>query len=218
MGAAWRKPPKKAIPAVKEMIKAVKELGLESCMTLGMLDDDDVMHLKEAGLDYYNHNIDTSKDYYDKIIKTRTFDDRLDTLSKVRKAGINVCCGGIMGMGETRLDRAKFIHHLATMEQHPESVPINRLITIKGTPLENQQELDWHEFIRTIACARITMPKSYVRLSAGRESMSEELQTLCFMAGANSIFLGDKLLTAKNPDKTSDNHLMEKLGLVGEVA
>lgn len=218
MGAAWRKPPKKAIPAIKEMIKAVKDLGLESCMTLGMLDDDDVSHLKDAGLDYYNHNIDTSKDYYEKIITTRTFDDRLETLDKVRKAGINVCCGGIMGMGETRADRVQFIHHLATMEQHPESVPINRLIKIKGTPLEQEEDLIWHEFVRTIACARITMPKSHVRLSAGRESMSDELQTLCFMAGANSIFLGDKLLTAKNPGKAHDITLMEQLGLVPEVA
>ncbi len=218
MGAAWRSPPKKAMPEVTKMIEEVKSLGLETCMTLGMLDEEDAGQLKEAGLDYYNHNIDTSPEYYDKIITTRKFQDRLDTLKNVRDAGINVCCGGILGLGETREDRVSFIHQLAILDKHPESVPINRLIAIKGTPLEEQKELDGLEFVRTIAVARLVMPQSYLRLSAGRENMTDELQALCFMAGANSIFLGDKLLTAKNPSQCDDKQLMDKLGLVAEVA
>lgn len=216
MGGAWRSPPKKAMPALMEMVAQVKAMGLETCMTLGMLDQEDADALKEAGLDYYNHNLDTSPEYYEKIIKTRCYQDRLDTLQRVRNAGINVCCGGIMGLGETKADRISFLHQLANMATPPESVPINRLIAIKGTPLEDQKELDSFEFIRTIATARILMPTSHVRLSAGRESMSDELQALCFMAGANSIFLGDKLLTADNPSESRDRALMEKLGLKAE--
>lgn len=218
MGGAWRRPPKKAMPKILEMVKEVKALGLETCMTLGMLDKEDASDLKSAGLDYYNHNIDTSPEYYNKVITTREFKDRLDTLQEVREAGINVCCGGIMGLGESREDRVSFLHTLATLPSHPESVPINRLIAVKGTPLENQKELDSFEFVRTIACARLLMPKSHVRLSAGRESMTDEIQTLCFMAGANSIFLGDVLLTAKNASEVRDNLLMEKIGLKAEVA
>lgn len=217
MGGAWRSPPKKAMPALMEMVSQVKDMGLETCMTLGMLDQEDANALKEAGLDYYNHNIDTSPEYYQKIITSRCYQDRLDTLARVRNAGINVCCGGIMGLGETKQDRISFLHQLANMEQPPESVPINRLIAIKGTPLEDQKELDSFEFIRTIATARILMPKSHVRLSAGRESMTDELQALCFMAGANSIFLGDKLLTADNPSEDKDLALMERLGLKAEI-
>ncbi len=217
MGGAWRSPPKKAMPKIAEMVKEVKALGLETCMTLGMLDTDDAKQLKTAGLDYYNHNIDTSQEYYEKIITTRKFQDRLDTLENVRQAGINVCCGGIMGLGEARADRVGFIYELASMEKPPESVPINRLIAIKGTPLENQKELDAFEFVRVIAVSRIVMPESYLRLSAGRENMSDEIQALCFMAGANSIFLGDTLLTAKNPSQCHDRQLMDKLGLVAEA-
>jgi len=216
MGGAWRSPPKKAMPELMEMVRQVKAMGLETCMTLGMLDQEDANALKEAGLDYYNHNIDTSPEYYDKIIKSRCYQDRIDTLSKVRSAGINVCCGGIMGLGETKEDRVSFLQQLVNMEKPPESVPINRLIAVEGTPLEHQAELDSIEFIRTIATARILMPSSHVRLSAGRESMSDELQALCFMAGANSIFLGEKLLTTKNPSKTADHNLMQKLGLHAE--
>lgn len=216
MGGAWRSPPKKAIPALMAMIQQVKSMGLETCMTLGMLDQDDANALKEAGLDYYNHNIDTSPEYYDKIIKSRCFDDRIKTLDKVRQAGINVCCGGILGLGESKADRVSFLYQLVSMDKPPESVPINRLIAIKGTPLENQVELDSFEFVRTIATARILMPTSYVRLSAGRENMSDELQALCFMSGANAIFLGDKLLTADNPSKQSDFQLLARLGLHAE--
>lgn len=217
IGGAWRSPPKKTMPALMEMVRQVKSLGLETCMTLGMLDAGDALALKEAGLDYYNHNIDTSPEYYSSIIQSRCFQDRLDTLQNVRNAGIKVCCGGILGLGESRQDRVSFLHALASMEQVPESVPINRLIAIKGTPLENQQELDALEFIRTIATARIIMPKSFVRLSAGRENMSNELHAWCFMAGANSIFLGDKLLTADNPSKQDDKKLLAKLGLKGQT-
>lgn len=217
MGAAWRSPPKKVMPKLVEMVKEVKALGMETCMTLGMLDKDAVDEFKAAGLDYYNHNIDTSKEYYEKIITTRKFQDRLDTLEQVRNAGINVCCGGILGLGETREDRVSFLHTLATLPQHPESVPINRLIAVKGTPLQDQKELDSFEFVRTIACARLLMPKSHVRLTGGRDAMSDELQTLCFMAGANSIHLGDVLLTAKNPSEKDDGQLMEKLGLKAEA-
>lgn len=218
MGGAWRSPPKKAMPKLLEMVSQVKAMGLETCMTLGMLDKEDASALKEAGLDYYNHNIDTSPEYYNKIISTRQFQDRLDTIEEVRAAGINVCCGGIMGLGESREDRVSFLHTLATMKHHPESVPINKLIAVKGTPLEDQKELDSFEFVRSIACARIMMPKSHVRLTGGRGVMSDELQTLCFLAGANSIHLGDVLLTMKNPSEAKDSQLMEKLGLKAEIA
>lgn len=213
MGAAWRNPPKKDMPQVAEMIKAVRDLGLETCVTLGMLDDEDAGLLKEAGLDYYNHNLDSSPDYYKKIITTRTYQDRLDTLKRVRDSGIKVCCGGIVGMGETREDRIQFLLQLANLPEHPESVPINHLIQIKGTPLEECPTLDAFEFVRMIGIARIMMPSSWVRIAAGREEMSEELQMLCFLAGANSIFYGEKLLTAKNPGIEKDNALMEKAGL-----
>ncbi len=213
MGAAWRSPPKKAIPALKEIVKGVNALGLESCMTLGMLDNEQVEELEEAGLHYYNHNIDTSPDHYKKIISTRTYQDRLDTLERVRKSKIKTCCGGILGMGETREDRVAFIHQLATLPEHPGSVPINQLIRISGTPLEEEKLIEPIEFIRTIAVARITMPKAVVRLSAGREEMSDEMQALCFLAGANSIFYGETLLTASNPDTKHDDQLFEKLGL-----
>ncbi len=213
MGAAWRKPPKKELPQVAEMIKEVKAMGLETCVTLGMLDQDDVESLKEAGLDYYNHNLDTSPEYYKEIISTRTYQDRLDTLEKVRNAGINVCCGGIIGMGEKRDDRIKLLQQLANLPDHPQSVPINRLVAVKGTPLQDTQEMDPFEFIRTLAIARIIMPKSMVRLSAGRETMSDELQALCFMAGANSIFCGEKLLTTPNPEADRDLALFQRLGI-----
>lgn len=218
MGAAWRSPPKKAMPQLMEMVREVKALGLETCMTLGMLDDDDSEALKEAGLDYYNHNIDTSRDYYEKVTTTRKFDDRLDTLEKVRKAGINVCSGGIMGLGESREDRVKFIHQLATLPEHPQSVPMNQLVPFKGTPLAEQKVIEWHEFLRAVACARITMPKSYVRLSAGRTTMGEPVQALCFMAGANSVHLGEKLLTCDNVSESDDFKMLEAMGLVPEVA
>lgn len=213
MGAAWRSPPKKAMPALKEIVKGINALGLESCMTLGMLDDEQVKELEDAGLHYYNHNIDTSPDHYKKIISTRTYQDRLDTLERVRQSKIRTCCGGILGMGETREDRVAFIHQLATLPEHPESVPINQLIRIEGTPLEEETIMEPLEFVRSIAVARITMPKSIVRLSAGRTEMSDEMQALCFLAGANSIFYGETLLTAPNPDTKHDNHLFEKLGL-----
>lgn len=213
MGAAWRKPPKKELHQVAEMVRGVKALGMETCVTLGMLDEDDVIQLKEAGLDYYNHNLDTSPEYYEKIISTRSYQDRLDTLEKVRNAGINVCCGGIVGMGETPEDRSKLLQQLANLPQHPQSVPINRLVAVKGTPLQAIQEMDAFDFIRTLAVARILMPKSMLRLSAGRESMSDEMQALCFMAGANSIFYGEKLLTTPNPETDRDVTLFNKLGL-----
>lgn len=213
MGAAWRSPPKKDFPKVIKMIKAVKDIGLEACVTLGMLDKDQAEQLHAAGLDFYNHNLDTSPDYYKKIITTRTYDDRLDTLQNVRDAGINVCCGGIIGMGETHDDRVQFLFQLAALPEAPGSIPINRLIPIQGTPLGAVTEIDPFEFIRTIAIARIMFPKSVIRLSAGREDMSEEMQALCFMAGANSIFYGEKLLTADNPDADTDAALFKKLGL-----
>lgn len=214
MGAAWRSPPKKAMPALKRVIKEVRDLGLETCMTLGMLDDQQVHDLEEAGLDYYNHNLDTSSAYYKKIISTRTYQDRLDTLERIRRSKVNVCCGGILGLGETREDRIAFLHQLATLKEHPKSVPINQLIKISGTPLENEASIDSIEFIRTIAVARILMPKSIVRLSAGREQMSDEMQALCFIVGANSIFYGEKLLTASNPERKQDDTLLAKLGLI----
>ena len=216
MGAAWRSPRGKDFPVVLEMIREVKNLGMETCVTLGMLNDEQAGQLKEAGLDYYNHNLDTSAEYYDQIITTRTFQDRLDTLSHVRGAGINVCAGGILGMGETLVDRLGLIKELANLPEHPQSVPINQLIAVKGTPLEDAKQLDPFEFIRMIAVARIVMPKSYVRLSAGREDMSDEMQAMCFFAGANSIFYGEKLLTTENPDMNHDLQLFARLGIEPE--
>lgn len=213
MGAAWRSPREKDLPVVLEMVRAVKSLGMETCVTLGMLSKDQADALKEAGLDYYNHNLDTSPEYYSSIITTRTYQDRLDTLQFVRNAGINVCAGGIVGMGETRKDRLGLLQQLTNLPEHPQSVPINMLVAVKGTPLENTEKLDWLEFVRTIATARILMPQSYVRLSAGREAMSEEMQALCFNAGANSIFYGEKLLTTGNPDVERDLNLFAKLGI-----
>jgi biotin synthase len=213
MGAAWRNPSTKDFPKVLEMIKAVKLLGLEACVTLGRLDASQSEALKEAGLDYYNHNLDTSPSYYQKIISTRSYQDRLDTLEKLRESQIKVCCGGIIGMGESQEDRKMLIAQLASLPTHPESVPINHLIPIAGTPLEKTSPLEPFEFIRTIAVTRIMMPKSVVRLSAGRTNMSEEMQAFCFMAGANSIFLGDKLLTTPNPERDQDMELLCKLGM-----
>jgi biotin synthase len=217
MGAAWREPKDRDMPALTRMVAEVKALGLETCMTLGMLTESQATALAEAGLDYYNHNIDTSPEHYGAIITTRTFQERLKTLEEVRKAGIAVCCGGIVGMGESRSDRVGFIHVLATLPRHPESVPINALVPIRGTPLGDMLDgvkmIDDIEFVRTVAVARITMPQSMVRLSAGRESMSESTQALCFLAGANSIFTGDRLLTAANAGDDSDAALFAKLGL-----
>ncbi len=213
MGAAWRGPRDNDLEVVCEMIQEVKKLGLETCVTLGLLKDYQANRLKEAGLDFYNHNVDTSEEYYDKIITTRTFKDRLSTLEHVRNAGIKVCCGGILGMGETNEDRINMLVFLANMDEPPESVPINKLIKIPGTPLENAEDVDPFDFVRTIAIARIMMPKSYIRLSAGREKMSDELQALCFLAGTNSIFYGEKLLTAQNPVPEQDNYLFQRLGL-----
>lgn len=213
MGAAWRGPKDKDLEIVCEMISEVKKLGLETCVTLGLLKDSQATTLKKAGLDFYNHNIDTSEAFYDKIITTRTFHDRLDTLQKVRQSGIKVCCGGILGMGETNDDRIHMLLTLANLEEPPESVPINQLIPIPGTPLANESKIDPLDFVRTIALARILMPKAYVRLSAGREKMSDELQSLCFLVGVNSIFYGEKLLTAKNPIPERDDMLLQRLGL-----
>jgi biotin synthase len=213
MGAAWRSPKKKDIDVMTAMIREVKSLGLESCATLGMLTHEQAKEVREAGLDYYNHNIDTSPEFYDKIITTRDFQERLDTLEAVREAGMNVCCGGIVGMGETTKDRARMLQVLANLPQHPESVPINQLVAVPGTPLANQAPIDPFDFVRTIAVARILMPKSAVRLSAGREQMSDELQALAFFAGANSIFYGEKLLTTGNPDVEHDRELLERLGM-----
>jgi biotin synthase len=214
MGAAWRNPKDKDLDAVCEMVEGVKALGMETCVTLGMLTAPQAVRLKQAGLDYYNHNLDTSPEYYRHIISTRTYQDRLDTLGHVRGAGIAVCCGGIVGMGESAADRVGLIHALATLPVHPESVPINALVQIEGTPQGLATPLDPLEFVRIIAVARITMPKSMVRLSAGREEMSEETQALCFLAGANSIFYGPKLLTTPNPVADSDRALFARLGLV----
>jgi biotin synthase len=213
MGAAWRSPKKKDIDVMTAMIREVKALGLESCATLGMLNREQAKELREAGLDYYNHNIDTSPEFYDKIITTRDFQDRLDTLEAVREVGMNVFCGGIVGMGETTKDRARMLQVLANLPQHPESVPINQLVAVPGTPLANQAPIDPFDFVRTIAVARILMPKSAVRLSAGREQMSDELQALAFFAGANSIFYGEKLLTTGNPDVEHDRELLQRLGM-----
>ncbi len=214
MGAAWRSPKDRDIPKVAEMIREVKALGLETCATLGMLSGEQANALKAAGLDYYNHNLDTAPEFYGEIIHTREFQDRLDTLSHVRDAGMKTCCGGIVGMGESREQRAGLLQALATLPAHPDSVPINRLVQVAGTPLAGTAELDPFEFVRTIAVARILMPKSMVRLSAGREQMSDELQALCFAAGANSIFYGEKLLTTGNPDTERDLALFRRLGLV----
>ncbi|MBK8337565.1 MAG: biotin synthase BioB [Sterolibacteriaceae bacterium] len=213
MGAAWRGPKQKDLEQVIEMVREVKSLGLETCVTLGMLKDGQAEQLKDAGLDYYNHNIDTAPEFYGKVIGTHSQTDRFDTLGKVRGAGINVCCGGIIGMGESRRMRAALIAELANMEPPPESVPINHLVQVEGTPLAEAAPLDPFEFVRTIACARITMPTSYVRLSAGRQEMSDELQALCFLAGANSIFYGDKLLTTGNPETDRDRGLLDRLGM-----
>lgn len=213
MGAAWRSPKARDMDAVVAMVEGVKALGMETCMTLGMLSDDDIVRLRDAGLDYYNHNVDTSEAYYSKIITTRTYADRLDTLARVRDAGMKVCSGGIVGLGEEREDRVDMLVTLANLDEHPESVPINMLIAVPGTPLENAKKIDPIDFIRTIAVARIMMPESFVRLSAGRTEMSDETQALCFFAGANSIFVGDTLLTADNPDDDADSILFNKLGL-----
>lgn len=213
MGAAWTGPKDRDLEKVGAMIRGVKSLGLETCATLGMVNESQALKLKEAGLDYYNHNIDTSERFYSEIISTRQFQDRLDTLGAVRKAGMAVCCGGILGMGEEADDRLAMLVTLAHLEPHPESVPINQLIPIPGTDMEGQEQIDSFEFIRTIAIARIMMPKSMVRLSAGRTEMSDEMQALCFMAGANSIFVSGKLLTADNPEASEDSALFQKLGL-----
>jgi biotin synthase len=217
MGAAYRSPKPKDLRKVIAMIREVKALGMESCATLGMLTSEQAQELKAAGLDYYNHNLDTSPKYYEKIISTRTYQDRLDTLEAVREAGMNVCCGGIVGMGEQAEDRAELLHILATLPEHPQSVPINQLVRVAGTPLADAQGLDPFDFVRTIAVARILMPRCHVRLSAGRNEMSDELQALCFMAGANSIFYGEKLLTTGNPDTEHDRGLFKRLGLVAEA-
>lgn len=213
MGAAWRSPRDRDIPKVAAMISEVKALGLETCATLGMLSGDQAQALKAAGLDYYNHNLDTAPEFYNEIIRTREFQDRLDTLEHVRDAGMKTCCGGIVGMGESREQRAGLLQTLANLPAHPDSVPINRLVQVEGTPLAGTAELDPFEFVRTIAVARLMMPKSMVRLSAGREAMSDELQALCFLAGANSIFYGEKLLTTGNPDTERDLALFARLGL-----
>ncbi len=213
MGAAWRGPKDKDLVPVLEMVREVKKLGLETCVTLGMLKDGQAEQLADAGLDYYNHNVDTAPEFYGQVITTHTLQDRLNTLDKVRDAGINVCCGGIIGMGETQTSRAGLIAQLANMSPPPESVPINNLVAIPGTPLADGSKLDPFDFVRTIAAARITMPTSYVRLSAGRQQMSDEMQALCFMAGANSMFYGDQLLTTDNPGADQDDRLFARLGL-----
>ncbi len=213
MGAAWRGPKDKDLLPVLEMVKGVRALGLETCATLGMLREGQAEQLQQAGLDYYNHNLDTAPELYGTIISTRDYDDRLDTLEKVRNAGLRVCCGGIVGMGESRRERAGLIAQLASLDPPPESVPINNLVQVEGTPLHGTETLDPLEFVRTIAAARITLPRSWVRLSAGREQMSEAVQALCFLAGANSIFYGDKLLTTGNPEAQRDRALLEKLGM-----
>ena len=213
MGAAWRGPKQRDLDKVVDMIAAVRELGMETCATLGMLKDGQAEQLKTAGLDYYNHNIDTAPEFYGEIVTTRTQQDRMDTLSRVREAGMHVCSGGIVGMGETRRARAALIVQLANMNPYPEAVPINNLVQVEGTPLHGTEALDLLEFVRTVACARITMPKAMVRLSAGRQEMPEGIQALCFVAGANSIFYGDKLLTTGNPDVARDQALFAKLGL-----
>ena len=213
MGAAWRGPRQRDLDPVLEMVRAVHELGMETCATLGMLKPGQAEQLKAAGLDYYNHNLDTAPEFYGEIISTRSQDDRLRTLEQVRNAGLHVCCGGIVGMGETRRMRAALIAQLANMDPYPESVPINNLVQVEGTPLHGTEPLDLLEFVRTVACARITMPRARVRLSAGRQEMPEGIQALCFLAGANSIFYGEKLLTTGNPEIDKDQALFDKLGL-----
>lgn len=213
MGAAWREPGEGDMEAVVEMVKGVRELGMETCATLGMLNDEQVEQLRVAGLDYYNHNLDTAPEFYGEIIGTRVYQDRLDTLERVRKAGMNICSGGIVGMGENLTQRAGLIAQLANMNPYPESVPINNLVRVEGTPLANAEELDPLDFVRTVAVARITMPTARVRLSAGRQQMSEAVQALCFLAGANSIFYGEQLLTTGNPDVENDQALLAKLGM-----
>jgi len=216
MGAAWTNPKQRDMPYIIEMVQGVKNMGLETCMTLGMLTGEQAKTLADAGLDYYNHNLDTSPEFYGEIITTRTYQDRLDTLSHVRTAGMKVCCGGILGMGESANDRSALLMQLANLPEHPESVPINMLVKVAGTPLENVDDLDAFEFIRTIAVARIMLPQSHVRLSAGRSRMNEQMQALCFFAGANSIFYGDKLLTTDNPEADADMLLFAKLGIKPE--
>jgi len=216
MGAAYRGPKDKDLDQIIEMVKEVKQLGMETCVTLGLLKEEQAERLAEAGLDYYNHNLDTSESYYPNIISTRTYADRLETLERVRRAGLKVCCGGILGLGEDRLDRVQLLHTLATFDPQPESVPINELVRIPGTPLAAAEQLDKLEFVRTIAVARIVMPRSHLRLSAGRTEFSDELQAMCFFAGANSIFYGDKLLTTDNPGKNQDQALFARLGLEPE--
>jgi biotin synthase len=214
MGAAWREVRDgKQFDSVLRMIGSVKELGLETCATLGMIDESQAQRLAEAGLDYYNHNLDTGRSHYDKVVTTRTYDDRLKTLDNVRSAGMAVCCGGILGLGETEMGRAELLAELAGMDPQPESVPINRLVAIQGTPLEDEGQVDWADLVRVLAAARILMPKSMLRLSAGREQLSEEGQAMCFMAGANSIFVGEQLLTTSNPEPSGDAALLAKLGL-----
>ncbi|MET0291318.1 MAG: biotin synthase BioB [Steroidobacteraceae bacterium] len=217
MGAAWRSPKDRDLEKVGEMVREVRALGLETCMTLGMLKPHQAKTLKEAGLDYYNHNLDSSPEYYEKIITTRTYQDRLDTLEAVRDANIKVCCGGIVGMGETRADRVGLLANLANLPEHPQSVPINELVQVKGTPLDGEAGIDNFEFVRTIAVARVLMPQAQVRLSAGREQMSDELQALAFLAGANSIFYGEKLLTTGNPDVARDQALLARLKIDAET-
>jgi biotin synthase len=213
MGAAWRKPKAKDLPKLLEMVKSVKDLGLETCLTAGMLEAEQAQQLQQAGLDYYNHNLDTSEDYYKNIITTHSYQDRLDTLTNIRNANLKTCSGGIIGLGESETDRASLLMTLANLEQHPDSVPINQLVPIKGTPLGEAEKLDSFEIVRCIAVARIMMPKSYIRLSAGRSTMSDELQALCFLAGANSIFYGEELLTTDNPSTKDDQQLFQRLGI-----
>jgi biotin synthase len=216
MGAAYRSPKAKDVVVIAQMIREVRAAGLETCATLGMLTPEQAQQLKDAGLDYYNHNLDTSPEFYGEIITTRTYQDRLDTLEAVREAGLKVCCGGIVGMGESGTDRAKLLLTLANLTEHPESVPINQLVQVPGTPLHGREGVDPFDFVRTIAVARLLMPRAYVRLSAGRESMSDEVQALCFLAGANSIFYGERLLTTGNPDVERDQKLFKRLGLTAE--
>ncbi len=218
MGAAWRSPKDRDIEQVAEAVAAVKKLGLETCATLGMLTPEHADRLSTAGLDYYNHNLDTSPEYYEEIISTRTYEDRLETLENVRHTGMKVCCGGIVGMGESKQDRVGLLTTLANLDPHPESVPINNLVKIPGTPLSETEDIDPFEFVRTIAVARILMPSSYVRLSAGREEMNDQLQALCFLAGANSIFYGDQLLTTSNATVEHDRELFARLGMAAESA
>lgn len=214
MGAAWREiKDGRQLDAVFEMVRRVKQLGLETCVTLGMASEQQIARLREAGLDYYNHNLDTGRSHYDKVVTTRSYDDRLRTLRAVREAGVKVCCGGILGLGEGRAERAELLAELASMRPHPESVPINNLVPVEGTPLEGQAPVDWAEFVRTVAAARVLMPRSAIRISAGRRELGEAVQALCFLAGANSIFVGDELLTTPNPDRASDAALLDKLGL-----